>query len=118
MAENVKTAEGGKGKEGGKAKGGKAGGKGEAVLSPNEVQVARMLVRALWAQEMIAANPEQTAADRAAAWKDIRQARNEAELKKVRRALLTLKRAGVVMKLSEKAAKSAEDVDAGAEAEA
>lgn len=101
MAEDVTAAQGGKAK---------VGGKGAAALSSGEVQIARMLVRALWAQESIAAEPELSQAERSAKWKEVRQARNEAELKKIRRALVTLKRAGVVMTLPEKAAKAeAED---------
>jgi hypothetical protein len=73
-----------------------------------ELQIARMLVRALWQQEWTAANPDKTPAERGAAWKEIRQARNEAELKGLRRALMTLKRAGVTMTVTERAAKAAE----------
>lgn len=113
MAENVKAT------DGGNAKGtGKGGGKGQAALTPAETQIARMLVRALWAQESIAANPDQSPAERAAQWKEVRQARNEAELKKVRRALLTLKKSGVVMSLTEKAemAEDAAEAEGGSEA--
>lgn len=116
MADKVKVAKGGKEKA--KPKGAAAeGGKGGVALSGSDIQIARMLVRALWAQETIAANPEMAAADRAAQWKEVRQARNDAELKKIRRALLTLKRSGVVMTLSEKAAKTAETTEVDAEAD-
>lgn len=117
MAENAKAAGAGKAK--GAAKGAaKGGGKGAAALTPGEIQIARMLVRALWLQESIAANPELSPAERAAQWKDVRQARNEAELKRIRRALLTLKKAGVVMTLPEKAQASGDAAEAVEIAEA
>ena len=78
-------------------------GKGSGDPAKNsEVLIARMLVRALWQQEWLAVNPEAKAADRKAAWKDVRQARMERDLKPVRKALATMQRLGVTMALSPK----------------
>lgn len=89
--------------------GGKAGGQnkadGAAPKSP-ELQVARLVLRALWRQEWTAANPDKKAAERTTAWKEARQAHYEAELKKMRRALVAVKRDGVTLLVSEKAAKA------------
>ena len=105
MADDVKVKEGGKR--------GKGKGKADSAAPPKgpETQIARMMVRALWQQEWTAANPDKVAADRATAWKEARTARLESELKKIRRALLSVKKSGVTMTVSEKAAKVAESDD-------
>ncbi len=92
---------------------GKAGGKKTAGSVPKgpETQVARLILRALWRHDWSAANPDKKAAERTAAWKEGRQAHYEAELKKMRRALISVKRDGVSMAVSEKAAKA--EADAG-----
>lgn len=107
MMDDVKVKEAGN-KARGKGKGkGKADSSAPSPKGP-ETQIARMMVRALWQQEWAAANPNKTAADKGAAWKEIRTARLEAELKKLRRALLSVKKSGVTMTVSEKAAKVAD----------
>lgn len=98
------------GKPRGKAKA-KAGA-AEGIPKGPELQIARMLIRALWQQEWNAANPDKTAAERTAAWKEARQARNEADLRGMRRALMTIKRAGVAMTITERAAKAEEGGEA------
>ena len=95
-----------------KAKGGK--GKGGEVSV--EGQVARMLVRAIWAQEWAAANPDAKLEDRKAAWKDARSAANESNLKPYRRALGSLKRSGVVMSITPATDSPTEEDEAGEDA--
>lgn len=97
----------------GKGKGGKKGGaEGDAS---GDGQIARMLVRAIWAQEYSAANPDSKPEDRKAAWKETRAAQVEKNLKTYRRAIAALKRAGIVMTMSEAAA-AATDEDPGEDA--
>ena len=62
--------------------------------------VGRMLVRAIWTQEWILANPEATIEARKAAWKDTREATMNKNLKTYHRALGVLTRSGVVISLS------------------
>lgn len=97
---------------------GKAKGKGAAGPKGPELQIARMLVRALWQQEWSAANPDKTAAERTAAWRETRQAVNESELRGMRRALTAIKRAGVTMAIAERAAKGEADEAEAVSAEA
>lgn len=108
MADDVKVKEAGnKGKGKGKGKGDQSG---PPPKGP-ETHIARMMVRALWQQEWSAANPDKTSAEKGTAWKEVRTARLESELKKIRRALMSVKRSGVTMVVSEKAAKAAESDD-------
>lgn len=102
MMDDAKVKEGGRGRGKGKTDAAGAPPKGP------ETHIARMMVRALWQQEWSAANPDKQATDRAAAWKEIRAERLDAELKKLRRALINVKKQGVTMTVSEKAAKVAE----------
>ena len=69
-----------------------------------EVQIAKLMVRALWSQEWMAAHPEATSQERNAAWKEARLAENAAKLKTIRRALQALQRSGVEMTLRAKPA--------------
>lgn len=103
MVDDVKVKESGnKGK--GKGNGDQSG---PPPKGP-ETHIARMMVRALWQQEWTAENPDKTPAEKGAAWKEVRTARLESELKKIRRALMAVKKSGVTMVVSEKAAKTAE----------
>lgn len=97
------TDVGGKGKKGGK----KPAGEGAGVQG----HIARMLVRAVWAQEWHTANPEGTKEVREAAWKEARPGLMEKNLKVYRRALVTLQRAGVTMAVAESAPGKAEADD-------
>ena len=105
-----------------KAKGGKGRGKGKAAKAEGgeasvEGQVGRMLVRAIWAQDWMATNPEGKAEDRKAAWKDARAGAIEKNLKAYRRAVASLKRSGVVMSITPAAAAAAgNDEDPGDDA--
>ena len=63
--------------------------------------VGRMLVRAVWHQEWILANPEGTAETRKAAWKDARDGSMDKNLKAYRRAIGVLRRSGVMISLSD-----------------
>lgn len=96
-----------------KAKGGKGkGGKGKATKGDDatvEGQIGRMLVRAIWAQEWIAAHPDAKPEDRKAAWKEGRNDALEKNLKSYRRALSTLTRSGVIMSIAPDAATEADD---------
>ncbi len=88
------------------------GKKGNADNSPTiEGQIGRMLVRAIWAQEWVAAHPDAKPEERKAAWKAGRAEVIEKNLKLYRRALNSLTRSGVTMTLSETAT---EDDDADA----
>jgi hypothetical protein len=93
------------------AKGSKAGGNGKAkaagVPPGPETQIARLIIRALWQQEWNAANPGSTPAARTEAWKAVRGERMEADLKKVRMALMSLRRDGVAMTIAPKTADAA-----------
>ena len=85
------------GAKGDKAKAG--GGKGRAggADSSVEAQVGRMLVRAIWAQDWSAANPDGKPEARKAAWKDARAAAIEKNHKLYSRAVAALMRSGVVI---------------------
>lgn len=93
----------------------KAGGKGKAkdkaAAAPQgpESQIARLIIRALWQQDWNAANPGKTPAERTAAWKAARQERMEANLKQMRRALISLKREGVSLAITPKAVAEPQD---------
>ena len=76
----------------------KPGGVGKAGV---EGMIGRMLVRAIWAQEWILANPEGKPEERKAAWKAEREAAIEKNLKTYRRALNVLTRLGVTITLSD-----------------
>ena len=65
--------------------------------------VVRMLVRAIWMQEWMLANPEGTPDARKAAWKDAREATMEKNLKLYRRAVRALAFSGVTINLSDEA---------------
>jgi len=102
---------------GAKAKGGKGKGKaakegGEGTEPSVEGEVGRMLVRAIWAQEWVAANPDHKPEDRKAAWKEQRTAAMEKNLKSYRRALGSLKRSGVVMSITPAPEAAGDDEDA------
>ena len=110
---------------GAKAKGCKGKGKGKAAKEGGEGgdasvegDISRMLVRAIWAQEWAAANPESKPEERKAAWKDQRTAAMEKNLKGYRRAIGSLKRSGVVMSITPAAAAAApgDDDDTGEDA--
>lgn len=76
---------------------------GEAAqkdVSP-ETEIARILIRALWEQEWSAAHPEGTVKERKAAWKAVRKEETSAKGKTFRRALQSLKAAGVQFILPE-----------------
>ena len=111
MEDGVEPKAKGKGKAAGSVPNKKAA--GDAPKNP-EVLIARMLVRALWQQDWVAANPDGKAPERKTAWKEARQARMEQQLKSARKALATLQRLGVTMTLSPKAATG--DDDDGADA--
>ncbi|MGV8988572.1 MAG: hypothetical protein ACOH2H_20095 [Cypionkella sp.] len=94
---------------------GKGKGKSDISVPPGpESQVARLIIRALWQQEWAAANPGGKPAERTAAWKLARQARFEAELKKIRRALMSLKRDGVAMTITPKVGTAVEETESDA----
>lgn len=97
-----------------KAKEGKKA-KAEPAASGEETQIARLLVRSIWAYDWSAANPDKSVAIRSAAWKEERQSVNEVELKKMRKVLIGLKRLGVTMTAPEKTVKAETqgDDDAG-----
>ena len=97
------------GKTGGKA-GAKTAGEGGKAVGPRsaEVQIARMIVRAQWQYEWSTANPEGGQSERKAAWKEVRQARMEANMKSARRVVTSLQRQGVTMILTASAAAQAE----------
>lgn len=101
MNEVIEVSEGGKAK---RAK--KSGAEGSVNV---EGQIGRMLVRAIWAQEWAAANPEAKNEERKAAWKAGRAAALEANLKPYRSAINALARAGVTMTLSAETASADED---------
>lgn len=108
----AKAAGGAAGKAGktGPKAGAKAAAKaaGEKGQKNPDVQIARMLVRAQWQQEWVAANPETDQAARKAAWQDARQPRMDQYLKSARKVLSNLQRQGVTMILSAKAAAAGE----------
>lgn len=103
---------------GAKAKGKGKGGKKPAsdMETSVEGQVGRMLVRAIWAQEWSAANPEGKPEERKAAWKDARGSALDKHMKQYRRALLSLKRSGVVMSITPAAEGASDEDDAGEDA--
>lgn len=112
MTEAGEKAKGGRGK-GGKGKGKGAKGDDASV----EGQIGRMLVRAIWAQEWSAANPEGKPEERKAAWKGARNDALDKNLKAYRRALTAMGRSGVVMSMSPDAAEAdGNDDDAGEDA--
>jgi hypothetical protein len=92
----------------GKGKGKKAG---EAAITPVEAQVSRLLMRAIFAQEWAAANPDATPEQRKAAWKEQRAAITEKNQKNYRHAVASLKRSGVTITISEEAAAETDDGD-------
>lgn len=65
-----------------------------------EVQISRMLVRAIWKQEWVAANPAATAAQRKRAWELASATQFEKSTNTYRRALSAMKRLGVVISMS------------------
>lgn len=75
-----------------------------------DVQIARLLVQALWNQQWKAANPDGSAKDRAKAWKAARSEELAARVKPCRLALQALRRSGVEMTLTA-AAETAKDSD-------
>ena len=89
MQDNMQTGPGPKGKGGPKAAG--------AGPQNIEMQIARMVVRAQWQQEWVAANPEGNLEDRKNAWKEARQGYMAENLKSARKLLVILKRQGVSM---------------------
>ena len=94
---------------------GKAGAAGGNVKV--EGQIARMLVRAIWVQEWLLANPDAKPEDRQAAWTKAREAAIEKNLKPYRRALNGLARSGVTFGIAESADKAdveADEDDGGA----
>ncbi len=106
-----KAAGEGKARVGGEGKGkNKAAGEGKGKV---EGQIGRMLVRAIWAQEWVLANPDAQGEQRKAAWKDGREAAIERNLKTYRRAINALSRSGVTMTLSETVAKASDEGDGG-----
>lgn len=66
--------------------------------------LARMFLRAVWAQQWNAANPGATKEARAAAWLEVRDQVMKSNLAPYRRALNTLARNGVTMSLPRNAA--------------
>ena len=109
MNEMTEAGPKGKGK-----RGKKAGNDGEVSV---EGQVARMLVRAIWAQDWTSANPEGKPEDRKTAWKAARTDVLETNLKSYRRAVASLSRLGVVMSITPAAADAdTEGEDAGDDA--
>ena len=70
--------------------------------------VVRMLIRAVWMQEWMLANPESTPETRKAAWKDAREATMEKNLKIYRRAIRALAFSGVTISLNEEALNEAD----------
>ena len=113
MSEAGAKAKGGKGK-GGKGKAAKDSGEGGDASVEGEI--GRMLVRAIWAQEWAAANPESKPEERKAAWKEQRTAAMDKNLKGYRRAVGSLKRSGVVMSITPAAAAPGDDDDTGEDA--
>lgn len=108
---NVATGE--KGNKAGRASEKTAGeGEGKGKV---EGHIGRMLVRAIWAQEWMMANPDGKGEERKAAWKEAREAAIEKNLKTYRRAINALTRAGVTMTVSEAAAKTSDEADLGGE---
>ena len=108
MNETTKVGAGTKGKglnnaagEGGARAAGMGKSAGGAGNPKAEGQIGRMLVRAIWAQEWSLANPDGQGDQRKAAWKEVREAAMEKNLKTYRRALNSLSRSGVTMVLSE-----------------
>ena len=97
---------------GAKAKGKKAAKKAEAATPGVDGQIGRMLVRAIWAQEWMTANPEAKPEERKAAWKEGRAAAMEKNLKAYRRALNAMTRSGLVMSISPDLTEASEDDDA------
>lgn len=77
-----------------------------------EAQIAKLLVRALWTEDWKANNPKGTGAERMAAWKEARTEQFAAHTKTFRRALLALKKSGVEMTLTPKAAKADPEAEA------
>jgi hypothetical protein len=76
-----------------------------------DAQISRMLVRALWAQDWIAANPDATIEARKAAWELDRQAMLEKNFKTYRRAIASMQRAGVTMTLNQSANRKGDTAD-------
>jgi hypothetical protein len=90
----------------------KRGTKADAGAGPKaEAMIARLLVRAMWAQDYTTANPDSTPEQRKAAWKEGRAAAVEANLKSCRKHIAFMKRAGVTMTLSTLPASEAEADD-------
>jgi hypothetical protein len=117
MNEMTESGEKAKGKGKGKDKDKSAKKAGKETENTVESQVGRMLVRAIWAQEWSAANPEGKTEQRKAAWKDARSGMIEKHLKTYRRAVGSLKRSGVMMSITPAAAAAAEnDEDDGEDA--
>lgn len=105
-------AGGGKAAKGAAGKAAGAGGaekakKAEAGEANVMGQIARLLVKAIWVQEYIAANPDAATEQRHAAWKAAREAAMLKNLKTCRRALNQLARSGVVMSVTEATGKKA-----------
>jgi hypothetical protein len=78
--------------------------------APNEsLQISRMLVRAIWAQEWSAANPDAGSEARKAAWQEARGVVMAANLKHYRRALFVIGKMGVTMAVTPVADQQAAD---------
>ena len=118
MNDQTEFGAGEKGK-GGKKPAGEGAAKGVgptgAGNAKSEGQIGRMLVRAIWAQEWILANPDGNAEDRKAAWLAARDGALEKNLKTYRRALNSLTRSGVTMTLGAAAGKDGAAQEDGGE---
>lgn len=116
MNDQTEFGAGEKGKGGKKPAGeGAAKGVGPTGNAKSEGQIGRMLVRAIWAQEWILANPDGKAEDRKAAWLAARDGALEKNLKTYRRALNSLTRSGVTMTLGAAAGKAGAAQEDGGE---
>ncbi len=94
----------GKVKEGKKAK-------DDPAATGDETNMARLLIRAMWTYDWTEANTDKSVAERSVAWKEARQSVNDAELKKMRKVMIGLKRLGVTMTAPEKTPKAENQAD-------
>lgn len=77
-----------------------------------EMQIAKLMVRALWVEDWKTKNPKGTGAERMAAWKEARAEQFAAHTKTFRKAIMALKKSGVEMTLTPKAAKADPEAEA------
>lgn len=91
----------------------KAGSGNDATGLQETRQLARLLLRAVWTQQWIAANPDASKDQRVAAWQEAREQVLKSNLPTYRKALTVLRRTGVTMALPARAAGAGQEDEDG-----